>query len=104
MRIPRHLTKIIAATLGILLVVYVAFYFVFLELIVDYWWFRALKFEGYFWLRLLYRFFLSGSVTAVFFSIFFLHFWLAARYLGFNPNQDVLQDSAKRKRVERLAY
>ncbi|WP_404358470.1 UPF0182 family protein [Methylotuvimicrobium sp. KM1] len=103
MRIPRHLTKIIAATLGILLVVYVAFYFVFLDLIVDYWWFQALRYEGYFWLRLLYRFFLSGAVTAVFFSIFFLHFWLAARYLGFNPNQDVLQDSTKRKRFESLA-
>lgn len=103
MRIPKHLTKIVAATLGLLLVVYVAFYFVFLELIVDYWWFQALRYEGYFWLRLLYRFFLSGAVTLFFFAIFFLHFWLAARYLGFNPNQEILRDPAKRKRFDRLA-
>lgn len=103
MRIPKHLITIVGATLGVLVVVYVAFYFVFLDLIVDYWWFQALQYEGYFWLRLLYRFFLSGTVTAIFFSIFFLHFWLAARYLGFNPNQEMLQDPSKRKRFERLA-
>ncbi|GAB4262551.1 MAG: UPF0182 family protein [Methylomicrobium sp.] len=103
MRITKHLGPIIAATLGVLVIVYVAFYFVFLDLIVDYWWFQELKYEGYFWLRLLYRFFLSGTVTAIFFSIFFLHFWLASRYLGFNPNEEALQDPSKRKRFERLA-
>lgn len=103
MQIPKKLIKIVAITLGILLSVIVAFYFVFLDLIVDYWWFQALRLEGYFWLRLLYRFFLSGAVTAIFFSIFFLHFWLAARYLGFTPDHEVLQDPSKRKRFDRLA-
>lgn len=42
-----------------LVVLYVAFYFIFLDLFVDLWWFRSLEYEGYFWLRLLYRFFIK---------------------------------------------
>jgi uncharacterized membrane protein (UPF0182 family) len=61
---------------------YVAFYFIFLELIVDLWWFRSLEFERYFWLRLLYRYFISGGVTLVFFLVFFLNFWVASNFLG----------------------
>lgn len=99
MRILKNLTTIIAATLGTLLVVYVAFYFVFLDLIVDYWWFQELRYESYFWLRLLYRFLLSGAVTLFFFAIFYLHFWLAARNMGFNPNQAVLQDEGKHQQL-----
>ena len=67
-----------------LAVLYVAFYFVFLRLLLDLWWFRSLNYEDYFWLRLLYRYLISFGVTVFFFSIFFLHFWIAARYLGFH--------------------
>jgi len=86
-----------------LILVYVAFYFIFLELFVDLWWFRSLEFEGYFWLRLLYRFILSGGVTFVFFSIFFSHFWLASRYLGLNPPDEVLADPEKRQRFQKFS-
>ncbi len=61
---------------------YVAFYFIFLDLIVDYWWFSSLEVERYFWLRLLYRYFISGGVTLLFFLIFFINFWVASNFLG----------------------
>ncbi len=58
--------------------------------LVDLWWFEALEFEAYFWLRLLYRYILSGGVTLFFFLILFLNFLAASRYLG--VEQDVLSD------------
>lgn len=90
-----------AAALGIIL--YVAFYFIFVDFFVDLWWFRSLKLESYFWLKLLYRFFFSGGVTLLFFSIFFFHFWIASRYLGLNPPDDVLFNPDKRRRFQAFA-
>jgi uncharacterized protein len=103
MRNWKSLPALIGATVVIALVLYVAFYFFFLDLFVDLWWFESLKYEGYFWLRLLYRFILSGGVTLVFFSIFFFHFWIASRYLGLNPPDEVLADADKRRRFQRFA-
>jgi uncharacterized membrane protein (UPF0182 family) len=99
----KFLPALIGASLFAIAVVYVAFYFVFLNLFVDYWWFQELKYEGYFWLRLLYRFFLSGGVTLFFFMVFFLHFWIATRYLGLNPPDEVLRDPRKRQRFQRFS-
>lgn len=103
MRNLKFIPALIGATLGIAIVVYVAFYFIFLDLFVDLWWFQSLKLEAYFWLRLLYRFFLSGAVTLAFFSIFFFHFWIASRYLGINPRDEVLSSIDKRRRFQRFA-
>ena len=103
MRNWKLLPVLALATIIVAVVLYVAFYFFFLDLFVDLWWFRSLDFEGYFWLRLLYRFILSGGVTLVFFSIFFFHFWIASRYLGLNPPDDVLLDADKRRRFQRFA-
>jgi uncharacterized membrane protein (UPF0182 family) len=50
--------------------------------LVDLWWFSALDYGTYFWLRLLYRYLLSGAVAVIFFLIFFLNFLVASRYLG----------------------
>ncbi|MGH8548959.1 MAG: UPF0182 family protein [Methylococcales bacterium] len=75
---------------------YVAFYFVFLESIVDLWWFSSLEFERYFWLRSLYRYFISGGVTLVFFLVFFLNFWAASNFLGLG-NSNPRMDPPKRK-------
>jgi len=91
------------ATIAIAIVIYVTFYFVFLDLIVDLWWFRSLEMEAYYWLRLLYRFILSGGVTLIFFAIFYFHFWIASRYLGLNPPDEVLLDADKRRRFQRFA-
>lgn len=91
------------AAILVIILIYVAFYFIFLNLFVDLWWFRSLQFEGYFWLRLLYRFFLSGGVTLLFFIIFFSHFWIASRYLGLNPPDELLADIDQRQRFQRFS-
>lgn len=87
----------------IAVIVFVAFHYVFLDLLVDLWWFKSLKLEYYFWLRLLYKFFIFGGVTLFFFVIFFLHFWIASRYLGLNPPDDIIDNVAKRLRFQRIA-
>ena len=103
MRNLKLLPAIIAATLVIAIIIYVAFHFIFLDLFVDLWWFQSLKLESYFWLRLLYRFFLSGGVTLLFFFIFFFHFWIASSYLGVNPPDEILNNIDKRRRFQRFA-
>lgn len=103
MRNWKLLPALIGAALVVALALYVAFYFVFLDFFVDLWWFRSLEFEAYFWLRLLYRFIFSGAVTLFFFAIFQFHFWVASRYLGLNPPDEVLLDDNKRRRFQRFA-
>ncbi|MGH8552694.1 MAG: UPF0182 family protein, partial [Methylococcales bacterium] len=68
--------------LGLIVLLNVAFHFIFLDLFVDLWWFQSLEFERYFWLRQLYRYFISGGVTLLFFLIFFSNFWIASNFLG----------------------
>jgi uncharacterized membrane protein (UPF0182 family) len=103
MRNLKFLPALIGATLVIAVILYVALYYIFLDLFVDLWWFESLKLESYFWLRLLYKFFLSGGVTLAFFAIFFFHFWIASRYLGLNPPDEVLDNLDKRRRFQRFA-
>lgn len=103
MRNWKLLPALTGATVVAAIVLYVAFYFVFLDFFVDLWWFRSLEFEFYFWLRLIYRFIFSGAVTLFFFSIFLFHFWIASRYLGLNPPDDVLMDDKKRRSFQRFA-
>ncbi|MDO9049481.1 MAG: UPF0182 family protein [Methylobacter sp.] len=103
MRNLKLLPALIGATLVIAIILYVAFYFIFLDLFVDLWWYESLKLEAYFWLRLLYKFFLSGGVTLAFFAIFFFHFWIASRYLGLNPPDEILGNLDKRRRFQRFA-
>ncbi|MCK5898250.1 MAG: UPF0182 family protein [Methylococcales bacterium] len=99
----RLMPTLVGATIVIAIILYVAFYFIFLDLFVDLWWFHSLEFEGYFWLKLLYRFILSGGVTLAFFAIFFFHFWIASRYLGLNPPDEILLDIDKRQRYQKFA-
>jgi len=103
MRNLKFLPALIGATLVIVIILYAAFHFIFLDLFVDLWWYQSLKLEAYFWLRLLYKFFLSGGVTLAFFAIFFFHFWIASRYLGLNPPDEVLNNLDKRRRFQRFA-
>ncbi len=99
----KMLPALAGATLFFITILYIAFYFIFLDLLVDLWWFRSLEMETYYWLRLLYRFIFSGGVTVVFFAIFYFHFWIASRYLGLNPPDDVLLDADKRRRFQRFS-
>jgi uncharacterized membrane protein (UPF0182 family) len=103
MRNLKFLPAIIGAILAIAIVSFVAFHFIFLDLFVDLWWYQSIKLESYFWLRLLYKFFLSGGVTLAFFTIFFFHFWIASRYLGLNPPDEILNNIDKRQRFQRFA-
>ena len=103
MRNWKLLPVFIGAAILTVIVAYVAFYFIFLDLFVDLWWFRSLEYEGYFWLRLLYKFIFSGGITLFFFTIFFFHFWIASRYLGLNPTDEILADLDKKQRFQRFA-
>ncbi|MDD2737475.1 MAG: UPF0182 family protein [Methylomonas lenta] len=103
MRKRKLLPALAGFTIVSAIILYVAFYFVFLDFFVDLWWFRSLEFEAYFWLRLLYRFVFSGAVTLFFFAVFQFHFWIASRYLGLNPPDEVLLDDKKRRRFHRFA-
>ena len=102
MRNWKLLPAIAGATIMGAIVLYVAFYFVFLDLFVDLWWFKSQAYEAYFWLRLLYRFIFSVAVTLLFFGIFMFHFWIASHYLGLNPPDEVLLDDKKRQRFQRF--
>lgn len=99
----RNIPTLIGATLVIAGILFVAIHYFFLDLVVDLWWYKSLNFEAYFWLRLLYKFFIFGGVTLFFFTIFFLHFWIAARYLGLNPPDDIVDNTAQRLRFQRIA-
>jgi uncharacterized membrane protein (UPF0182 family) len=103
MRNLKLLPALIAATLVIAVIAFTAFHFIFLDLFVDLWWYQSLKLEFYFWLRLLYKFFFSGIVTLAFFAIFFFHFWIASRYLGLNPREDIVNSFEKNRRFQQFA-
>ncbi len=103
MRNLKLVPAIILATLVICVVLFVAFHFIFLDLFVDLWWFQSINLEYYFWLRLLYKFFLSGGVTLFFFTIFFFHFWIASRYLGLNPQDEVLSNFDKNQNFQKFS-
>ena len=89
----------IISGLGIL---YVIFNFVFLNFIVDIWWFRSLDYDGYFLLRLLYRYLVFFGATFIFFLIFFLNFWVASRYLGTTLSSAENTDSEKKLKKRNL--
>jgi uncharacterized membrane protein (UPF0182 family) len=70
--------------------------------IVDFWWHDELEYGGYFWLKVLYRYILSGSVTLFFFFIFFLNFWAASRYLGIDETAFARLGQTEGTRYRRL--
>jgi uncharacterized membrane protein (UPF0182 family) len=65
-----------------LVLLYVAFVLIFMDFVVDLWWFSSLGYGAYFWLRLTYRYLVFLFFTTLFFLTFFLNFWVASRYLG----------------------
>lgn len=78
------------------------FGFVFTDLIVDYWLHEELEMREFFILKQLYRYILSGSVTAFFFLIFFLNFWAASRYLGVDTDRLAQLDIRESTRIQRV--
>lgn len=102
MRNLRFFPALLGGIVVLAVVLFVAFHFVFVDFFVDWWWYDSLKLESYFWLRTLYKYFLSGGVTLAFFIIFFLHFWISSRYLGYTVEENSLPESEK-KRVQKFA-
>lgn len=82
MRHWKRLLTITAVTLTALAALVLGVGILLTDFLVDLWWFNSLEYGGYFWLRLLYRYILSGGVTVFFFLIFFLNFQAASRFLG----------------------
>ena len=103
MRNLKLIPMVIIATIVIAFVLFFAFHFIFLDLFVDLWWYQSINLEHYFWMRLLYKFFLSGLVTLFFFTIFFFHFWIASRYLGLNPQDEVLNNFNQNTRFQKFS-
>ena len=53
---------------------------VFVDFVVDFWWFQSQDMSLFFMLRLLYRYIAFLMYTAFFFAIFYANFWVAAHY------------------------
>jgi uncharacterized protein len=100
-RLWRWLKLLILAGLAFL-VLYVVFALLYLDFMVDLWWFGALGYEAYFWLRLTYRYLIFGGFTLLFFLIFFLNFWVASRFLGTSPASG--QNAAALSRTRSLMH
>lgn len=78
----KRLLILLAAAIVGLAALFVGVGIVFTDLIVEFWWHTEMGYGEFFWLKLLYRYILAGSVTLFFFLILFLNFWAASRYLG----------------------
>lgn len=75
---------------------------IFTDFVVDYWWHSELGFEQFFWLKILYRYILSGGATLFFFLIFLLNFVAASRYLGVDVEEMERVDRREFNRRRRL--
>ncbi|MBA2880739.1 hypothetical protein HNR65_001057 [Desulfosalsimonas propionicica] len=91
------------AVLVILAVAYVGFYFLYLDFLVDYWWFDSLGYGWYFFQRISYRYLVFGGVTLFFFLVFFLNFWAASRFLGTSPAEAEKKDKKRTRRYHDMA-
>lgn len=76
------------AIVFVLGVVLLALALVFSDFIVDLWWFDALGYGLYFWQRLLYRYVVFTLATLLFFTVFFLNFRIASRFLSTTAPDD----------------
>jgi uncharacterized membrane protein (UPF0182 family) len=83
-RLWRWLKYLVLAAVGLLLL-YVVLALVFMDFMVDLWWFDSLGYLNYFFLRLTYRYFILIIFSLAFFLVFFLNFWVASRFLGTSP-------------------
>jgi uncharacterized membrane protein (UPF0182 family) len=74
--------KILILTVVGLLLAYLIFAIIFMNFMVDLWWFDSLGYLGYFIRRLTYRYIILVVFSLMFFLVFFLNFWVASRFLG----------------------
>jgi uncharacterized membrane protein (UPF0182 family) len=102
MRNWKRLLIVIAAAAGGLALALLGSGIALTNFLVDYWWHDELGYGGYFWLKILYRYILSGSVTLFFFLIFFLNFLAASRFLGVDQDSFARLGRSEDSRYRRL--
>ena len=73
--------------------------FVFVDSVVDFWWFQSQGLSVFFLMRWLYRYFVFAFFTAIFFAFFYVNFWIAARFLG---SADADRQPGKKDLVKRM--
>lgn len=93
----------IAAAAVLIGIGYIAFYFLYLDFLVDYWWFDSLGYGKYFFLRIFYKYLVFAGATLFFFALFFLNFWVASRFLGAGIPASEKKDKTSRQRYKQLA-
>ena len=59
---------------------------VFVDFVVDFWWFQSQGLSLYFFMRWLYRYAVFLFFAAIFFAFFYVNFWIAARFVGFDTS------------------
>jgi len=84
-----------------LAVLYVLSSLLFMDFLVNLWWFSSLGYKTYFYLRLTYRYLILGGFALLFFLIFFLNFWVASRFLR-SPAAKAMPSAAARSRARQL--
>jgi uncharacterized membrane protein (UPF0182 family) len=55
---------------------------IFVDFVVDFWWFQSQEMAGYFLMRLIYRYLVFALFAAIFFGFFTVNFWFASRVVG----------------------
>jgi uncharacterized membrane protein (UPF0182 family) len=55
---------------------------IFVNFVVDFWWFQSQEMAGYFLMRLIYRYLVFALFAAIFFGFFTVNFWFASRVVG----------------------
>ncbi len=99
MKKPTHILRGLLFTVLTLLLLLVAANFLFLDLVVDAVWHHSLGYLRLFLLKIGYKYLVLGVLTLGFFLLFFLNFWVAARYLGVNLRN---QGARKGSRTDRI--
>jgi uncharacterized membrane protein (UPF0182 family) len=81
----KPLKKYVYFTLGAILAsvaAIVLFNVIFVDFVVDFWWFQSQQMGLYFMMRLVYRYLVFILFTLFFFAIFYVNFSVAARHIG----------------------
>lgn len=73
--------------------------FLFLDGIIDLLWYQSLGYLRLYALKLGYKYLIFGAVTLLFFTVLFLNFQVASRYLGVNAEEDAAAVGRSRRMI-----